>query len=106
MPRPTTSVAEAVRDAFLVIEAAPEKMDLKLGLLAVEWRATRKTNEFFLNAGTRPRLDLVLGLTELVEQVTVQEQAPLLNATTTELGVVIERRKIAHHDAVADHEIE
>lgn len=32
--RPTTSVAEAVRDTFLVIEAAPERMDLKLGLLA------------------------------------------------------------------------
>ena len=30
----TTSVAEAVADAQLVIEAAPEKMDLKLALLA------------------------------------------------------------------------
>ena len=30
----TTSVAEAVRDAAVVIEAAPEKMDLKLALLA------------------------------------------------------------------------
>jgi 3-hydroxybutyryl-CoA dehydrogenase len=30
----TTSVAEAVRDAAVVIEAAPEKMDLKLPLLA------------------------------------------------------------------------
>jgi 3-hydroxybutyryl-CoA dehydrogenase len=30
----TTSVAEAVRDAVVVIEAAPEKMDLKLALLA------------------------------------------------------------------------
>lgn len=30
----TTSVAEAVRDAMVVIEAAPERMDLKLALLA------------------------------------------------------------------------
>jgi 3-hydroxybutyryl-CoA dehydrogenase len=30
----TTSVAEAVRDTAMVIEAAPEKMDLKLALLA------------------------------------------------------------------------
>jgi len=54
-----------------------------------------KTNEFVLNAGTRPRFDLTLGLTGVVEQITVSDQAPLVNATTTELGVVIERRKIA-----------
>ena len=29
----TTAVAEAVRDAAMVIEAAPEKIDLKLALL-------------------------------------------------------------------------
>jgi 3-hydroxybutyryl-CoA dehydrogenase len=35
----TTSVAEAVRDAAVIVEAAPEKMDLKIALLAEVQRA-------------------------------------------------------------------
>ena len=54
----------------------------------------RKTNEFTLNTGTRPRFDFALGVGATTQSVTVEAASPLVNATTTELGVVIEQRKI------------
>ena len=50
--------------------------------------------EFTLNSGTRPRLDLALTLGALSENVQVTALAPLVNATTTELGVVVDRAKM------------
>lgn len=55
-------------------------------------RAT--TAPFQLNAGTRPRFDLSLVLGAVAESVEVVAAAPLVNTTTTDLGVVIERSKV------------
>ncbi|MBM3744991.1 MAG: TonB-dependent receptor [Acidobacteria bacterium] len=55
-------------------------------------RAT--TAEFALNAGTRPRFDLALVLGKLAESVEVVAAAPLVNTTTTDLGVVIDQNKV------------
>jgi len=55
-------------------------------------RAT--TAEFVLNAGTRPRFDLALVLGQVTESVEVVAAAPLVNATTTDLGVVIDKNKV------------
>ena len=49
---------------------------------------------FGLNAGTRPRLDLRLELGQVSESVEVMAVAPLVNSTTTDLGVVISRAKV------------
>lgn len=54
----------------------------------------QKIGEFVLNAGTRPRFDFTLNPGNVTESVTVESGASLVNATTTELGVVIEQRKI------------
>ena len=53
-----------------------------------------RIDEFTLNTGTRPRFDIPLGVKELVERVTVEAAAPMINATTTDLGVVMEEQKI------------
>jgi outer membrane receptor protein involved in Fe transport len=50
--------------------------------------------EFTLNSGTRPRLDLSLALGQVSESVEVVSSAPLVNATTTDLGVVVDRSKV------------
>ncbi|HEX9507356.1 MAG TPA: carboxypeptidase-like regulatory domain-containing protein, partial [Myxococcales bacterium] len=50
--------------------------------------------EFSLNSGTRPRLDLTLTIGPLTENVQVTAQTPLVNATTTDLGVVVDRAKV------------
>jgi len=50
--------------------------------------------EFALNSGTRPRLDLTLNIGPLTENVQVTSQSPLVNATTTDLGVVVDRAKV------------
>lgn len=54
----------------------------------------RRSNEFALNTGARPRLDFALGAGEVKESVAITGEAPLINATNTELGVVIEQRKV------------
>jgi outer membrane receptor protein involved in Fe transport len=50
--------------------------------------------EFELNAGTRPRIDLKLVIGQVSESVEINATAPLVNATTTELGVVIDKAKV------------
>lgn len=49
---------------------------------------------FTLNAGTRPRFDLRLELGQITESVEVVGAAPLVNSTTTDLGVVISQSKV------------
>jgi len=53
-----------------------------------------ESQPFALNTGTRPRIDLSLALGSVSESVEVTAQAPLVNATTTDLGIVIDRGKI------------
>ncbi|MFN0169300.1 MAG: TonB-dependent receptor domain-containing protein [Bryobacteraceae bacterium] len=48
-----------------------------------------RSEEFDLNSGTRPRVDLRLALGQVTESVEVVAAAPLVNATTTELGNVL-----------------
>jgi hypothetical protein len=55
-------------------------------------RAT--TGEIELHAGTRPRVDIEMVVGQVTETVEVVASAPLVNATTTELGVVIADQKI------------
>lgn len=52
------------------------------------------TATFDLNTGTRPRFDLRLEIGQVSESVEVVAAAPLVNATTTDLGVVIGRSKV------------
>jgi outer membrane receptor protein involved in Fe transport len=52
------------------------------------------TASFDLNGGTRPRFDLRLELGQVSESVEVVASAPLVNATTTDLGVVISQSKV------------
>jgi hypothetical protein len=49
---------------------------------------------FELASGTRPRIDLSLQVGSLAETVEVKATAPLVNATTTDLGVVMPRERI------------
>jgi hypothetical protein len=53
-----------------------------------------ESEAFTLNSGTRPRIDLQLSLGAVSESVQVVAAAPLINATTTDLGIVIDNRKI------------
>ncbi|MBL8215410.1 MAG: TonB-dependent receptor [Bryobacterales bacterium] len=55
-------------------------------------RATTAT--FPINTGTRPRVDLKLELGQVSESVEVLATAPIVNATTTDLGVAMEKVKI------------
>lgn len=55
-------------------------------------RAT--TAPFTLNAGTRPRFDLALVIGAVAESIEVIASAPLVNTTTTDLGVVIGQNKV------------
>ncbi|MBI1896761.1 MAG: TonB-dependent receptor [Acidobacteria bacterium] len=50
--------------------------------------------DFTLNAGTRPRIDLKLAIGQITESVEVVAAAPLVNASTTDLGVVMEQSKV------------
>ena len=52
------------------------------------------TGKFDLNGGTRPRFDLRLELGQVTDSVEVVATAPLVNATTTDLGVVISQAKV------------
>lgn len=71
---------------------------LSAGRYVVEVQASgfeaRRSEEFTLNSGTRPKVDVKLGAAGVTEQVTVTESGTLVNATNTELGNVIEQRKI------------
>jgi hypothetical protein len=53
------------------------------------------TGEIDLHAGTTPRIDLVMQLGNVAESVTVTAETPVINATTTELGMVIDEKKVA-----------
>src|SRR5713226_602758 len=53
-----------------------------------------KTAEFSLNSGTRPRFDLKMVVGQATESVQVVSAAPLVNATTADLGVVIDQSKV------------
>ncbi|HET8549535.1 MAG TPA: carboxypeptidase regulatory-like domain-containing protein, partial [Bryobacteraceae bacterium] len=61
---------------------------------AAEGFQTAATSEFVLNSGTRPRIDLTLKLGQVTTAVEVVASAPLVNATTTDLGVVVGRAKV------------
>jgi hypothetical protein len=65
-------------------------------VLTVEKGGFRKaaTAPIELHAGTKPRVDLALQLGEVAEAVTVSAAAPLINATSTELGMVIDDKKV------------
>lgn len=52
------------------------------------------TAKFTVNTGTRPRVDLRLELGQVTESVEVVGAAPIVNATTTDLGVTMEKAKI------------
>ena len=56
--------------------------------------ARERTAEFSLNSGTRPRFDLKMRIGQVNESVLVQGAAPLVNATTADLGVVIDQSKV------------
>ncbi|MBM3736712.1 MAG: TonB-dependent receptor [Acidobacteria bacterium] len=49
---------------------------------------------FELNSGTRPRVDLKLVLGQVSESVEVAAAPPLVNVSTTDLGVVIDKNKV------------
>jgi hypothetical protein len=49
---------------------------------------------FELASGTRPRIDLDLHVGSIAETVEVKATAPLINATTNDLGVVMPRERI------------
>lgn len=65
----------------------------QLGVEAVGFQKAQIA-AFALNAGTRPRFDVTLTVGALSETVTVTGSAPLVNSTTTDLGVVINNAKI------------
>ncbi len=48
---------------------------------------------FSLSAGTRPRIDLTLQVGSTKQTVVVDATAPLINTTTTDLGVVMNRER-------------
>ncbi|MBL8176045.1 MAG: TonB-dependent receptor [Bryobacterales bacterium] len=52
------------------------------------------STEFAVNTGTRPRIDLKMVLGQVTESVEVVASAPLVNATTTDLGFVMDRAKV------------
>ncbi len=67
----------------------------KYRLEAVAEGFERSRGEVFeLFSGTRPRIDLGLKIGSVTETVNVDATAPLLNTTTTELGVVMARNQI------------
>ena len=54
-----------------------------------------KTAEFSLNSGTRPRFDLKMVVGQATQSIEVIGLAPLVNATTADLGVVVDQSKVA-----------
>jgi outer membrane receptor protein involved in Fe transport len=55
---------------------------------------TAKSQEIGLNSGTRPKLDFSLKTGVVSDAVNVTAAAPLVNATTNDLGVVIDQNKV------------
>lgn len=55
---------------------------------------TASSEQFALNAGTRPRIDLPLTVGSNTDTVSVVASAPLVNAETTDLGKVIDGAKV------------
>jgi outer membrane receptor protein involved in Fe transport len=53
-----------------------------------------KTAEFSLNSGTRPRFDMKMVIGQVTETVQVVSTAPLVNATTADLSLVVDRSKV------------
>ena len=53
-----------------------------------------RTAEFSLNSGVRQRFDMTLATGQFSEIVEVIDDAPLVNATTTSLGVVMDQAKV------------
>jgi hypothetical protein len=68
------------------------------GNYAIEATATgfqkARSATFALSAGSRPRFDLMLSVGQQTESVMVTAAAPIVNATTTDTGVVIDRGKV------------
>ncbi|MCW5964826.1 MAG: TonB-dependent receptor, partial [Bryobacterales bacterium] len=64
--------------------------------LAAELQGFRRatTTSFQINTGNRPRVDMKLEIGQVSESVEVVDTAPIVNATTTDLGVAMERSKI------------
>ena len=65
-------------------------------ILSVEKNGFRKaaSQEIDLHAGTQPKIDMALQLGAVTDSVTVTAEAPIINATSTELGTVIDERKV------------
>ncbi len=65
-------------------------------VLSVEKGGFRKaaSSEIDLHAGTQPRIDIALQLGAVTDSVTVSAEAPVINETSTELGTVIDERKV------------
>jgi len=65
-------------------------------VLSVEQQGFQKatTAEIALQAGTKPKIDFRMLVGEITTSVEVVAAAPLVNATTTELGVVINKDKV------------
>lgn len=85
----TTVTNEVGYYEFPLLPAARYRIEAKLEGFQ---RAT--TAPFSLNAGTRPRFDLALALGQVAESVEVVGSAPLVNTTTTDLGVVVDQSKV------------
>ena len=85
----TTATNEVGYYEFPLLPAGRYRLEAKMEGFQ---RAT--TAPFALNAGTRPRFDLALTLGQVAESVEVVAAAPLVNTTTTDLGVVVDQSKV------------
>lgn len=52
------------------------------------------SSEFTLNSGTRPRIDLTLTVGQVDQSLDVVATAPVINTTTADLGIVVDRAKV------------
>ena len=62
--------------------------------VAAQGFQTARSQEVELNSGTRPKIDFALKAGLISESVNVDAGTPLVNATTTDLGVVIDQNKV------------
>lgn len=64
--------------------------------LEVEKEGFRRANtaDFVLSAGTQPRFDLTLEVGAVTQSINIVGAAPLVNATTADLGVVMDESKV------------
>src|SRR5271165_6491888 len=65
-------------------------------VVSVEKGGFRKaaSEEIELHAGTQPRIDIPLQLGAVTDSVTVSSAAPIINETSTEVGTVIDQKKV------------